>query len=346
MKGFKLAVVVLVLFAAGVATAAAAAVGPGSRMHLLSWEEYSVVTGRSKSVQVAVNVSLSHHLQGPAPSPDLHKLFRRKRLIYGRDDRVRIDPGGEGRKYPYTTQMKVSTGCSGVMVTKKHILTAAHCVHDGNQYLPSALYFLRAGYLEPDRSTKWHFVRRFFVPGQWKNLTADKRHAYSDWDDYDVAVLELVSEIGGERDAIPPGLSGLFCHNRKSIHGTKSKVEFVSFPDDKSDEAMWYIQTDIVTESRNLIYFRGAAWHGSSGAGMIAWDYNKSKGKYDRRVVGVLSGNRNTEAIAKIQGKFNVGARLSPVSFALVCHWIGTWEACYHQYRDYLDPDRQPNLCK
>ena len=342
MKGFELYVVFLVFFAAGVALA----VRPSSSTHLLSWEEYSVITGRSKSVQVVVNVSLSHHLQGRGPAPNLRKLLRKKRLIYGRDDRVRIDPAREGQKYPYTTQMKVSTGCSGVMITKTHILTAAHCVHDGTQYLPSALYFLRAGYLVSDGSTKWHFVRRFFVPGQWKNLTADNRHAYSDWDDYDFAVLELVSEIGNERKTIPPGLSGLFCHNKKSIHGTKTKVEFVSFPDDKSNEAMWYVQTDVVTESRNLIYFRGAAWHGSSGAGMMAWDYDKSKGKYDRRVVGVLSGNRNTEPIARIQGNFNVGARLSPLSFSLVCHWIGTWEACYQRYRDYLDRDRQPNLCK
>ncbi len=311
----------------------------------LSWEEYSVKTAQVKSVRVAVNVSLNSHYSGPDSILNIHELVRRKRLIYGQDDRVKVDPAKKGRKFPYTAQMKVSTGCSGVMITKSHILTAAHCVHDGSRYLPSAVYFLRAGYLEEDGSTKWHFVRRFFVPGQWKNLTSDHRHAYSDWDDYDVAVLELVSEIENERDFVPPGLSGIFCKNHKSIHGARTKVEFVSFPDDKSDEVMWSVKTDVITESRNLIYFRGAAWHGSSGAGMLAWDYDKSQGRYETRVVGVLSGNRNTEHMARIQGNFNVGARLSPLSFAMVCHWIGEWDACFQRYKLYLDHTRLHELC-
>ena len=338
--GLRLLTVVAIFHLA----AGAAITRPDS--HFLSWEEYWVETAQFKSVQVTVDVPVNIYSSGPKPTTDLHSLLRRKRLIYGRDERVRIDPAGRGQKFPYTTQMKVSTGCSAVMISKRHVLTAAHCLHDGTKYLPSALYFLMAGYLNPDGSTKWHFVRRFFVPGQWKNLTSSNRHVYSDWDDYDVAVLELVSDIGDERDFVSPGLSGIFCHNKKSIHGAGTKVEFVSYPDDKSDKAMWYLQTEVVTESRNLIYFRGAAWHGSSGAGMLAWDYDKASGKYEKRVVGVLSGNRETEPLARIQGNFNVGARLSPISFALVCHWTGTWNTCHQRYEEYLDPSSQHDLCK
>ena len=311
--------------------------------HLLTWEEYWVATGQSKTSQTTI------HLPADILSQEdvlVHSHVLKKRLIYGNDDRVRIDPASDGQKFPYSAQMKVSTGCSGVMVTARHVLTSAHCVHDGTSYLPSALFYLRAGYLVPSGDTKWFFVRRFFVPSQWKNLTSSNTHVNADWDDFDIAVLEMISDLGDKRDFISPGLSGLFCNNQKSIHGAGSKVEFVSFPDDKSDRAMWYVQTDIVTESRRLIYFQGDAWHGCSGAGMFAWDYDGESGKYERRVVGVLSGNRNTEALARVQGNFNVGVRLNPQSFALVCHWTGTWENCQQRYKKYLKQDSQQKLCR
>ena len=108
---------------------------------------------------------------------------------------------------------------------------------------------------------------------------------------------------------------------------------------------MWYIQSEIDTESPTLIYFHGDAWHGSSGAGMYAWDYDKDSGKYERRIVGVLSGNRNTERGASIQGNFDVAARLNPGNFMLVCHWIGSEDACRQRYSSYLDSEKQKDLC-
>ena len=311
-------------------------------LHEITWEAYYPDSGRTETGASVLHLPFSPLNR----KKEVIHSERSKRRIFGDDDRVKIDPASDGDKFPYSAEMRVSTGCSGIMITKKHVLTAAHCVHDGTSYRPSALFLLRAGYLLHDGSTKWSFVRRFFIPSQWKNLTANRRHMYSDWDDYDIAVLEMVSDMSGKRDFIPPGLSEMFCDNRKTIHGAGSRVEYVSFPDDKTREAMWYVQTDILTESPHLIYFRGDAWHGCSGAGLYAWDYNESSKKYERRTIGVLSGNRDTEAIASIHGNFNVAARLNAVNFMLVCHWIGAEEECKKRYRKYLDPSKHNDLCR
>ncbi len=309
----------------------------------LAWETYWVTSGKIDSSEVTLSLPQSTLTQS---NMLLHsRLSRHKRVVFGDDDRVRMDPATDGRKFPYTTIMRVSTGCSGIMVTKKHVLTAAHCVHNGNDYLQSALFFLRAGYLLPDGTTKWGFVRRFFVPSGWKELSENGHHVNADWDDYDIAILELATDIGDERDVIPPGLSGMFCDGKVTTHGADSKVEYVSFPDDKETNAYWYIKTKIDTESPHLMYFRGDAWHGSSGAGLYSWDYNEETKKYERRVVGVLSGNRDTEASANIQGNFNVAARLNPANFMLVCQWIGTEDECKQRYKKYLDSDSSKKLC-
>lgn len=313
-----------------------------SDLHTISWETQWVNIDRTEISHVSL--SLSHSLVHQT-TEFLHS--RHKRVIFGDDDRVRIDPATDGKRLPYSSIVRVSTGCSGIMVSDRHVLTAAHCVHNGDVYLQSALLFLRAGYLNEEGDSKWFFVRKFFIPTQWKNKTEEGDHQFSDWDDYDFAVLEMNNgRLGEKRDYIKPGLSGLFCNNHKSLHGASSQVEFVSFPDDKMKDAYWYVNTMVETESPHLLYFTGDATHGCSGAGLYAWDYNAHSSKYERRVIGVLSGNRDTVAFAEKQGNFNVGARLTPTNFLMVCHWIGSEEECRERYRDYLDSQQRDSLCR
>lgn len=64
--------------------------------------------------------------------------------IFGKDDRVNMRTSHEAQMYPFSTAVMLSSGCTGTLIGAQHVLTAAHCVHNGKRLLKSAKH-LRVG---------------------------------------------------------------------------------------------------------------------------------------------------------------------------------------------------------
>ncbi|KAM4633738.1 inactive serine protease 35-like [Polymixia lowei] len=82
---------------------------------------------------------------------------RRKRQVYGADGRFVISGSHFTTNYPFSTAVRLSTGCSGVLVSPKHVLTAAHCIHDGRDYL-GAVRRLRVGEEEEEEGEEQNSI--------------------------------------------------------------------------------------------------------------------------------------------------------------------------------------------
>lgn len=152
---------------------------------------------------------------------------RSKRLVFQNDDR-KVVPPNYIEICPFEASVYISTGCSGVLISPRHVLTSAHCLHNGSHYV-EGYKKLKVGFLLRNGTTDWHAVSSTKEPKQWKNgsdLSASL---------FDYAVIKLAKNHN--RCFLPIAPSKAFPYRTGCAHRA---IHFTGFDEDREEGTMLY----------------------------------------------------------------------------------------------------------
>ncbi|ESO99110.1 hypothetical protein LOTGIDRAFT_173852 [Lottia gigantea] len=230
----------------------------------------TTVTNKRASYKPEVNY---HHLsKRPA---NIYSPISPHRPFYfkGNNDRFQVVMPLM-RRYPYSNVVRLSSGCTGTLLTPYHVLTAAHCVHNGEEFKTN-LEMLKIE-IPDTMGFRVYYIKKISIPKSWRRSghLSDTARA-----SFDYAIVRLSVGVPGKTEFVPLSVPKLNVLNQD--------MNFLGF---RTDESSGLYKSEcrspfgLSFRNVNLIVANCDSVVGNSGAAVFIDDPREGK-----RIVGVLS---------------------------------------------------------